>query len=110
LTLLSLGIITAIVLVFVLTPCIPNPCLSSTTITFQFFAGTTIFSFLPMLPFLPTGPVMIRTYARTLYIAYPIPRLERFLTLTLARKSPELLLDFIFFLFFIRFFFWMEGT
>src|SRR4028118_2207628 len=51
-----------------------------------------------------------RTYARTLYIAYPIPRLEGFLTLPLARKSPELLLDFIFFLFFIRFFFLMEGT
>jgi len=55
-------------------------------------------------------PYNHRTYARTLYIAYPIPRLEGFLTLPLARKSPELLLDFIFFLFFIRFFFWMEGT
>lgn len=59
LTLASLGIITAIVLVFASIPCIPNPCLSRTTITFQFFAGTAIFSFLPMLPFLPTGPATI---------------------------------------------------
>ena len=41
---------------FGVTPCNPYPCLSLTTITFQFLAGTAIFSFFPMLLFLPTGP------------------------------------------------------
>ena len=54
--LLSLGIITAIALVFAVTPDTPNPGLFKTTITFQVFAGTAIFSFLPILPFFPRGP------------------------------------------------------
>ncbi|MBD0299415.1 MAG: hypothetical protein ICV82_03905 [Nitrososphaera sp.] len=54
--LLSLGIITAIALGFAVTPYNPNPCLSLTTITFQVFVSTEIFSFLPMLLFLSADP------------------------------------------------------